>query len=91
MYNELNAYIGQTVTIFTESGGISGSGFTGVLAGVNERYITLITDIGYPPACPIGSSCTGFYKNTRYSGINPLGSVAEIPTDKIVAFTRNTV
>lgn len=30
-FDGLCRYIGQTVTIFTESGGLSGSGFTGVL------------------------------------------------------------
>jgi len=39
-------YIGQTVTIFTTSGGLSGSGFTGVLAGICDGNIKLITDIG---------------------------------------------
>ncbi|MCL1842765.1 MAG: hypothetical protein FWF79_03040 [Defluviitaleaceae bacterium] len=52
-------YIGQTVTIFTKSGGLSGNGFTGVLAGICDGCVKLITDIGAPPACPIGSSCCG--------------------------------
>jgi hypothetical protein len=52
-------YIGQTVTIFTKSGGLSGNGFTGVLAGIHDGCVKLITDIGAPPACPIGSSCCG--------------------------------
>jgi hypothetical protein len=50
-------HIGQTVTIFTESGGISGAGFTGVLACVDDCVVRLITSIGAPPACPVGSSC----------------------------------
>ena len=52
-------YIGQTVTIFTTSGGLSGSGFTGVLAGICDGHVKLITDIGAPPACPLGSACCG--------------------------------
>ncbi|MCL2577231.1 MAG: hypothetical protein FWE27_04175 [Defluviitaleaceae bacterium] len=52
-------YIGQTVTIFTKSGGLSGNGFTGVLAGICDGCVKLITDIGAPPACPLGSSCCG--------------------------------
>jgi len=52
-------YIGQTVTIFTTSGGLSGNGFTGVLAGICGGCVKLITDIGAPPACPVGSACCG--------------------------------
>jgi len=48
-------YIGQTVTIFTKSGGLSGNGFTGVLAGICDGCVKLITDIGAPPACAVGS------------------------------------
>ena len=57
---DMQRYIGKTVTIFTTSGGISGAGFTGVLSWVDERVVKLITRIGAPPACPLGSTCTGF-------------------------------
>ncbi len=57
LLESLLRYIGQTVTIFTTSGGLSGSGFTGVLAGVCDGTVKLITDIGAAPACPIGSTC----------------------------------
>ena len=59
LIESLNRYIGRTVTIFTTSGGLSGSGFTGVLAGVSCTTVRLITDIGAAPACPVGSSCCG--------------------------------
>ena len=52
-------YVGQTVTVFTESGGLSGAGFTGILACVDGCVVRLITSIGAPPACPVGSSCLG--------------------------------
>jgi len=52
-------YIGQTVTIFTTSGGLSGSGFTGVLVSVDCNVVRLLCDVGAAPACPVGSSCTG--------------------------------
>ncbi len=104
-------YIGQTVTIFTTSGGLSGSGFTGVLASINNCCCKLITDIGAPPACPVGSSCGGPaalggeiteplpYAGRRAwggcgcarGGSNWLGSVAEIPIDRIVSFTHNAL
>jgi hypothetical protein len=57
MLESLRRYIGRTVTIFTTSGGISGAGFTGVLAAVCDGTVKLITCIGAPPCCPIGSAC----------------------------------
>ncbi len=39
-------YIGQTVTIFTTSGGLSGSGFTGVLISADHNVVRLLSDIG---------------------------------------------
>ncbi|HAA43856.1 MAG TPA: hypothetical protein DCE02_07665 [Ruminiclostridium sp.] len=59
-------YIGETVTIFTSSGGQSGAGFTGVVLSVNPVYVRLITRIGPPPGCALGNSCTGF--NVGYGG-----------------------
>ena len=107
-------YVGQTVTIFTTSGGLSGNGFTGVLAGICGGVVKLITDIGAPPACPIGSSCCGGYptdgmsvesrgmcggrrgcgcsgRGTAGYGWNWLGSVTQIPIDKIASFTHNAI
>lgn len=55
---ELENFIGKTVTIFTTSGGESGSGFTGVLIRVNSRFVTLITKIGPAPGCALGNACT---------------------------------
>ena len=115
----LERYIGQTVTIFTTSGGLSGNGFTGVLAGICGCTIKLITDIGAPPACPIGSACCGgFFEDGFEDGgfdggwcgmfggcrerrrgrrggcrgrYNWLGSVTEIPLDRIASFTHNAI
>ena len=42
----LKRYIGETVTIFTTSGGQSGQGFTGVVLAVNDCFVRLITRIG---------------------------------------------
>lgn len=53
-------YIGETVTIFTSSGGQSGSGFTGVVLSANEVFVRLITRIGPPPGCSLGNACSGF-------------------------------
>ena len=46
LVESMSRYLGQTVTVFTESGGLSGSGFTGVLAGICNGCVRLITDIG---------------------------------------------
>ena len=92
---DLCRYIGQTVTIFTTSGGCSGGGFTGVLVSVSDCVVRLLVSAGEAPACPIGSNCTGFispYGNNscNYSG-NPLGAIAVIPTNSIAAFTHNAI
>lgn len=55
----LAKYIGETVTIFTASGGQSGSGFTGVVLSVNNCFVRLLTRIGPPPGCALGNACTG--------------------------------
>lgn len=64
----LASHIGQTVTIFTSSGGQSGSGFTGVLLAVNPVFVRLITRIGPPPGCALGNACTGFNVGSGYGG-----------------------
>lgn len=56
--SSLFRYVGQTVTIFTCSGGISGGGFTGVLAHVGDGCIKIITAIGAAPGCAVGSECS---------------------------------
>lgn len=60
----LSKHIGETVTIFTSSGGQSGAGFTGVLLVVNPVFARLITRIGPPPGCSLGNACTGFGHGT---------------------------
>ncbi|GAE89648.1 hypothetical protein [Acetivibrio straminisolvens] len=68
----LSKYIGETVTIFTKSGGQSGAGFTGVILSVNDCFVRLITRIGPPPACSLGNACSNF--NVGYDYKNPVGS-----------------
>jgi len=60
--------IGETVTIFTASGGQSGSGFTGVILTVNDCFVRLISKIGPPPGCSLGNACTGFDVGYGYGG-----------------------
>lgn len=125
--------IGETVTIFTESGGMSGCGFTGVVLKVNPCFIRLTTCIGPAPACALGNGCSrnsygpgccggygGGYGHDGYGGYDgfggcgrkggynnhccpdpdrkcdrefvfTVGSVVDIPVDKIVAIVRNAI
>ncbi|MFL0268529.1 hypothetical protein [Candidatus Clostridium radicumherbarum] len=55
---DLARHIGQTVTIFTTSGGESGEGFTGVLASVSRGFVRLIINLGSAPGCALGNCCT---------------------------------
>ncbi|MDR1703726.1 MAG: hypothetical protein LBS19_03450 [Clostridiales bacterium] len=105
LVESLRRYIGRTVTIFTTSGGLSGSGFTGVLAAVCEGTVKLITDIGAPPACCVGSACGGGnyggcgggnalganVGGCNGGGYGWLGSVTEIPVCKIASFTHSAI
>lgn len=93
LVNSLCRHIGETVTIFTASGGLSGNGFTGVLASVNCEAVRLIGEFGGRPSCPLGSSCScnNFGVYNRNCRDNILGSVTIIPIDKIVSFTHNAV
>ncbi|MDE6181882.1 MAG: hypothetical protein K2F59_01575 [Eubacteriales bacterium] len=93
---DLCRYIGQTVTIFTTSGGCSGAGFTGVLVSVSECAVRLLVSAGEAPACSIGSNCScspcgNNSYNYNYYGGNPLGAIAVIPTNSIAAFTHNAI
>lgn len=102
---DLARHIGQTVTIFTTSGGESGEGFTGVLASVNNTFVRLITQIGPAPGCALGNCCderrfrenesegvTGRGRNRIDCRANRgLGSIVDIPVGRIAAFVHNAV
>lgn len=87
--------LGQTVTVFTTSGGESGSGFTGVLAEGGNDYARLVSNIGAAPGCALGNCCEGSYGFGGNMGMNcggnNLGVIADIPYDKMAAFVHNTV
>jgi len=80
----LAGYIGQTVTIFTASGGQSGSGFTGVVVSVNEVFVRIVTRIGPPPGCSLGNACTGFNVGPYGAGVGA-GAVGEGPAGVVGA------
>ncbi len=90
LLNELCRCIGQTVTIFTSSGGAAGCGFTGVLLRVNNDYVTLVNRIGVPPTCPLSEIVCGDRGNGN-TPIYTVGSVCDIPVDKIAAFCHNAI
>lgn len=84
----LSKYIGETVTIFTSSGGDSGSGFTGVILAVKPTFVRLLSRIGPAPGCALGNPCTDFnvgygYTNGGYGshkGKGPIMYANEIGT-----------
>jgi hypothetical protein len=117
-FDLLQGSIGETVTIFTTSGGQSGSGFTGVVLAVNPCFVRLITHIGPAPGCALGNCCgggaVGGYSGgygggyggygggyggygAGYGGgggggyVHTVGSVTDIPVDRIAAVVRNAV
>ncbi len=97
LFEHLQDYIGETVTIYTTSGGQSGCGFTGVILFVNPCIVRLVTSIGPAPGCAIGSSCgkprgTNYYSDWRGGNCpGAVGSSCDIPIDKIACFVHNTV
>ncbi len=58
--NDLFSNVGRLVTIFTQSGGESGSGFTGLLIEANCRFIKLITSLPSAPRHPFGVEADRF-------------------------------
>lgn len=100
----LTRFLGETVTVFTTSGGESGSGFTGVLTLVTPDYVRLVTAIGSPPTCSLGNDCDcldshglfgrGFRRGGFSRGFGRglgLGSVVDIPISRIASFVHNTL
>lgn len=89
----LSANIGRVVTIFTASGGTSGSGFTGLLVWANNQTVKLVTNLPSAPPNPLGDcGCNnGMYWNSNYCNGNMYGSVVVIPTCQIVSFVFSEI
>ena len=99
--NHIKEYIGETVTVFTSSGGPSGCGFTGLLMEVNCDFIRLSVKQGSGPSNPLsdtvcgngnyvescGFSCSS---DTSYEDFR-VGAVCDIPICAIVAFCHTAV
>ncbi len=101
-FEELCRFIGQTVTIFTTSGGASGCGFTGVLLRVNPCFVTLVNRLGTAPTNPLseeicgernygGKDCRDGRDCDEKNPIHSVGSVCDIPIDRIAAFCHNAI
>lgn len=79
-------YIGQTIIIYTVSGGEKGLGFTGVLLQVTNDHIKLITELSSAPSNPL-KDCETEIEEANIS----LGAITEIPLKKIAAFVHNAL
>lgn len=86
-------FIGETVTIFTTSGGASGCGFTGILLDVNSCFVRLMTKEGSPPANPLSKHICPELEDSEhhYRKDFALGSVCDIPVHFIASFCHNAV
>ncbi len=91
------AFSGMTVTVYVNGGGISGSGFTGVLLAANEVVVRLLTQPASAPACALGGACDTYIKAPALCAVCPNaqqfnpGTVVEIPIWNIVAFVHNAI
>ncbi|AEY66901.1 hypothetical protein [Clostridium sp. BNL1100] len=88
-------YEGQTVTVFVNSGGAAGNGFTGVLLLQTDAYLKLLILPSAPPECSLGNSCSGKRVNFLFCTICPynqtIGTIAEIPLEAVTAFVHNSI
>jgi len=93
MWNELCQHIGETVTIYTTSGGPSGGGFTGVLMSVNNCQARLVIRRGPTPCCAIGDGCCDREDDFGSDKCQDrcFGAVADIPLDRIACFVHNAI
>lgn len=88
--SHLSKYIGKTVTIYTVSNANYGLGFTGVLLAVTPYMVSVVTQVGpkptSPPNAPIYNRC-----NSSKPPKDNIGSITDIPVDKVSAFVHNAV
>lgn len=109
LFRHIREFTGETVTIFTTSGGASGCGFTGVVLSANPCFVRLVTEQGMAPSNPLAENICGDFDNGRecggvggagdYTGKRrpdrdrnrAVGSVCDIPIDRIAAFCHNAV
>lgn len=97
----IEKFIGETVTVFTTSGGLSGSGFTGVVLAVNCGVVRLVVRQGSAPANPLGENfnhgrCDDWHHDKcddrRHDRCcHKAGAVVDIPIDRIASFVHNAI
>jgi hypothetical protein len=109
----INRFIGETVTIITTSGDVSGGEFTGVMFKVNSDFVRLIIENNTPPTnSPTENNSPKENNNRGISDQEPgdigspggkgsgdsidrnftiVGSVVDIPVDRITAFVHSAV
>ncbi len=92
----IHKFIGQTVTIFTASGGVSGCGFTGVVLAVHCDFVRLVVREGSAPTNPLYDNYYNNYNDCdNGSSYNKCcyktGAVVDIPIDRIVSFVHNAI
>ncbi len=96
LVEHISKFVGEVVTIFATCGGQSGCGFTGVVLAVNPCFVRLITNIPEmaAPSCALGNDCCNGLKGRNRcnnNGRGGVGSVTDIPVDRIAAFVHNAV
>jgi len=94
LLKELSRYIGQTVTIFTVSGGATGFGFTGVLLRINVNFLTLVNRLGSLPSNQHDSMLSSngrFSEEIEDMQIYVVTSFCDIPINRIVAICHNSL
>lgn len=88
-------YEGQTVTVFVNSGGGAGNGFTGVLLLQTDLYLKLLILPSAPPQCSLGNACCAKDVNLLFCTLCPynqtIGAMAEIPLEAVTAFVHNSI
>lgn len=89
LINTLISNVGRVVTVFTQSGGASGCGFTGLLVQVNCDCIKLVTELPCAPSQPFGLNINNqnFRKN-KCCG-NEFGTTCVVPINSIASFVCN--
>lgn len=95
---DFKEFLGQTVTVYVNAGGMAGNGFTGVLLQQTATYIRLLVLPSIPPSCSLGSKCRSNDNNNilhcmfcPFNRNATLGSTADILISNIVAFVHNAL
>jgi hypothetical protein len=88
-------YIGHTVTLYINAGGMAGNGFTGVLMGYTSTIVKLLILPQATPLCSIGDKCKNTANNVvlcmscPFNSNAALSRMAEITISSITAFVHN--